>query len=589
MDHQLGYLARPDGTTLAYGTAGDGPPLVLAVGWTTHLEWFFRHPTTLLVEPLAHHLKLITFDKHGTGLSDRDRTDFSLESEVLDLEAVVDHLKLDRFFLMGMSEGGLATQAYAAKHPDRVKRLVLYSTTADGAGLGPDSFKESFVNIIRSAWGFGSKAMTDMIMPQASKEDQEEFAAFQRQAASPDVAANMMDALYHHDTRPLLPDIAAETLIIHRRDGRAFPPSNGRQLAAGIPNSRATIIDGVSHYPPMPGDPHTIEVVNEILGFLVPGAKSVAVRDRGIFRTVMFTDVAGSTALVDRLGDAAARDIFRRHEETTREVMAANNGTEIKTMGDGFMVSFSSASEALDAAIGLQRAIANEFPDGELRVRVGINAGEPIVEDDELYGTAVIQASRIMDAAAGGEVMVSSLVRELVAGREYRFEGRGLRELKGFDEPVRIFEVDWRHEGPASPAEAAANVWERRIGVDPGPGSWWQLSAESVATFAAATSTVAEAGVPPMLLLSLLTHLTESVPVEWPDEGLMMGINYGFDEVRFGDSVAVGSRVRARAVPEAVVLRGSAVQVLRRIDVEVGGRDEPAITAKWIARAQYTS
>ncbi len=590
MDHQLGYLARPDGVTLAYATAGEGPPLVLVVGWTTHLEWFFLHPTTLLVEPLTHHLRLITFDKHGTGLSDRDRTDFSLDAEVLDIEAVVDHLELDRFFLMGMSEGGLGAQAYAAKHPDRVERLVLYSTTADGASLAPDSFKEAFVNIIRSAWGIGSKAMTDMIMPQASKDEQEEFAAFQRQAASPDVAANLMDALYHHDTRGLLGDIQAETLIIHRRDSRAFPPSNGRVLAAGIPSSRAVIIDGVAHFPPTPGDPNTIDVVNEILGFLVPGARATPVRERGTIHTVMFTDVEGSTALVDELGDDAARDLLRRHEAAARRVVADHGGTEIKTMGDGFMVSFGSASAALDAAVALQQAIAEEFPDGEVRVRIGINAGEAIAEDDDLHGTAVIRASRIMDAADGGEVMVSSLVRELVAGRDYAFVGRGLRELKGFDEPVRVFELDWRHAGPASPAAAAAAVWSARVGVDPGPGEWFEVSPDVVDGFreAALDESFSDGGAPPMLVLALLTHLVGSVPDSAPPtDGLVMGINYGFDGVRFGDPVPVGERIRARSVPGEVTLRGSAVHVTSNVTVEAEDRETPALEAAWVVRGQY--
>ena len=369
MNHELGYFARLDGVRLAFATAGDGLPLVFVNGWTTHLEWFFRHPARLLVDPLAQHLKLITFDKHGTGLSDRDRTDFTLEAEVFDIEALVDHLELDRFFLMGMSEGGLAASAYAAKHPDRVEKLVLYSTTANGAGLGNPSFNIAFVNIIRSAWGMGSKAIVDMIMPDASKDDQEEFAAFQRLAASPDVAANLMDALYHADTRPLLGDIEAETLIIHRRHSRTFPPTNGRDLAAGIRDSRAVIVDGVTHFPPTPGDPNTIHVVNEILDFFIPGVSAVAVRDRGTFMTVMFTDIEDSTALVDRLGDEAARDLMRRHDTIARRVFAGHGGVEIKAMGDGFLVSFASASVALDAAISLQKGLVEEFADGELLVR----------------------------------------------------------------------------------------------------------------------------------------------------------------------------------------------------------------------------
>ena len=592
MDHQLAYFARPDGVTLAYGVAGTGPPLVLVMGWTTHLDWFFRHPATLLFEPLTQHLQLTTFDKHGSGLSDRDRTEFTLDSEVYDIEALVDHLGLERFFLMGMSEGGLAAAAYAAKHRDRVDKLVLYSTTANGPALGPEAFKKSFVEIIRSAWGMGSKSITDLIVPDASKEEQEEFARAQREAASADVAANLMDMLYHTDIRPMLPQIQAETLVIHRRSSRAFPPRNGRALAAGIPNSRAVIIPGVAHYPPAPGDPNTIDVVNEILDFLVPGAEAQAVRHRDTFRTVMFTDVEASTQLVARLGDTTARDILRRHEVVCRRAVAAHGGLEIKTMGDGFMVSFTSTSAALDTAVAIQEALAHEFADGqeEIRVRIGIHAGEPIAEDDDLHGTAVIMASRIMDEAGGGEIMVSSLVRELVAGRDYRFVGRGPRSLKGFEEPVPVFELDWRHVGPASTAAAAALILDERVGMDSQRGDWHQVTAHQVAKYAVATDDPdsKDAAVPPMLLVSLLTQLVSSITsFELPADGLVMGINYGFESIRFGEPVTIGSHVRARSETRTVEHRDTAVHVTAEVVVEVKGGNAPALTAEWVIRAQY--
>ena len=594
MDHQLAYFARPDGVTLAYGTAGEGPPLVLVMGWTTHLEWFFRHPATLLFEPLTRHVQLITFDKHGSGLSDRDRTEFTLDSEVYDIEALVDHLGLDRFFLMGMSEGGLAAAAYAAKHPDHVERLVLYSTTANGPALGPDQFKESFVNLIRSAWGMGSKSISDMIAPDASKEEQEEFARAQREAASADIAADLMDMLYHTDIRSLLPQIQAQTLVIHRRSSRAFPPRNGRELAAGIPNSRAVIINGVAHYPPTPGDPNTIDVVNEILDFLVPGAEALAVRHTDTFRTVMFTDIEASTQLVARLGDSAARDILRRQESVCRRAVAEHGGIEIKTMGDGFMVSFPSASAALDTAIDIQRGLTDEFAFGQeiVKMRIGIHAGEPIAEDDDLHGTAVIMASRIMATASGDEIMVSSLVRELVAGRDYRFMGRGQRLLKGFDQPVPLFELDWRHVGPVSTAAAATLALDERISSTPKSGEWQQLTSERVRQYAAATADpTANVGVvPPMLLVSLLTHLVSSVPdTDLPTDGLLMGINYGFESLRFGEPVEVGSRARAFSAIKAVERRDTAVHVTWDVSVEVEGINDPALTAEWLIRAQYTT
>lgn len=443
--HELSYYRRTDGVTIAYASSGSGPPLILVPGWVTHLEYMWNNPASLLFGPLTDHVTLITYDKHGCGLSDRDRAEFTLASERLDVEELVDHLGLERFNLMGMSEGGTVAADYAAKHPERVDKLVLYSCTAYGAGLAPEDFRRSFVDIIRASWGVGSSVITDMLAPNASKEQQAEFAQYQRDSAPAEVAASMMESLYSWDIRPELADIDAETLIIHRRNSRAFPPSNGRDLAAGIPNSRAVIVDGFAHFPPEPGDPNTIDVVNEILGFVADGAQVVPVTDRSDLRTILFSDIEGSTVLVERLGDEKAREIMRQHDEICRAAVSVHGGTEIKSMGDGFMVSFLSASGAIDAAIEMQAAIRDRFGamQSPLRIRIGIHAGEPVQEGNDLHGTSVIRASRIMDSADGGEIMVSSIVRELVAGKSYRFTNRGMHELRGIDEPQRLFEVDW--------------------------------------------------------------------------------------------------------------------------------------------------
>jgi len=163
-------------------------------------------------------------------------------------------------------------------------------------------------------------------------------------------------------------------------------------------------------------------------------------------KTNLSTDVEGSTALTDRLGDARARELLREHERMVREALKAHGGSEIKTMGDGFMASFSSAAKALECAIAMQRAFAkhNESAPEPILVRVGLNAGEPIAEEEDLHGTAVIEAARITAAAAGGEILVANVVRELAKGKGFLFGDRGEAALRGFDDPVRLFEVRWR-------------------------------------------------------------------------------------------------------------------------------------------------
>ena len=164
--------------------------------------------------------------------------------------------------------------------------------------------------------------------------------------------------------------------------------------------------------------------------------------------TILFTDVEGSTALTQRLGDAKAREVLREHERIVREALKAHGGSEVKTMGDGFMTSFSSATRALECAIAMQRAFAerNESADEPIMVRVGLNAGEPIAEDEDLYGTAVNEAARLTATAAGGEILVSDVVRQLAKGKDFLFADRGEASLKGFDEPVRLYEVRWQGE-----------------------------------------------------------------------------------------------------------------------------------------------
>jgi class 3 adenylate cyclase len=160
-------------------------------------------------------------------------------------------------------------------------------------------------------------------------------------------------------------------------------------------------------------------------------------------RTVLFTDLVGHTEMMSRLGDERGRSVLREHEMITRDVLKQHGGTEVKTMGDGFMASFGSVTKAVECAIALQRAFAER--EGEpLSVRVGLNAGEPIEEDGDLFGATVILASRIAAKADGGEILVADTVRGLCSGKGFLFADRGEFVAKGFEEPVRISEVNWR-------------------------------------------------------------------------------------------------------------------------------------------------
>ena len=198
---------------------------------------------------------------------------------------------------------------------------------------------------------------------------------------------------------------------------------------------------------PFLGDMETaVRAVEGFLGRGIGVAPLTPSPQAAAFRTILFTDVVGSTSLTQRLGDARARDVLRRHESIVRQALRAHAGSEVKTMGDGFMASFSSSTEAMECAIAIQRAFAdyNETAETPIMVRAGLNAGEPVAERDDLFGTAVQLAARICDRAQPGEILVSNVVREIAAGKGFLFADRGEAVLRGFEDPVRLYEVRWR-------------------------------------------------------------------------------------------------------------------------------------------------
>jgi class 3 adenylate cyclase len=248
------------------------------------------------------------------------------------------------------------------------------------------------------------------------------------------------------DVSDMLGKVESPTLVIH--PGRAPYPSVdvARGLASGIPDARLVVLEDTAILPWAGDMEAAVRTIDEFLGEGEEAAAEALVRED--IHTILFTDVEGSTALTDRLGDAKARELLREHERTVREALKAHGGSEVKALGDGFMTSFSSATKALECAIAMQQAFAqrNESAEEPILVRVGLNAGEPIAEEKDLYGTAVNEAARITATAKGGEILVSNVVRELAKGKDFQFADRGETSLKGFDEPVRLFEVRWRQE-----------------------------------------------------------------------------------------------------------------------------------------------
>jgi pimeloyl-ACP methyl ester carboxylesterase len=248
MEQQIRFCKMADGVRIAYSTMGQGPAVVLVPGWISHLQLQWEPPAAQpFLEKATRYHTFITYDRYGCGLSERNRTDFSQESEVRVLEAVVDHLKLKRFALLGFSYGGSVAITYAVKHPRRVTHLMLYGAHAQGEALSTYELKMAFKSLIRTAWGIGSKTFADLFVPDAGEGAAQWFSRLQREAATPEMAARLLDLSYGVNVIDLLPRVRVPTLVMHRRGDRTAPFKLGREMASLIPKARFVPLDGNIH------------------------------------------------------------------------------------------------------------------------------------------------------------------------------------------------------------------------------------------------------------------------------------------------------------------------------------------------------
>jgi len=449
---RIQYAKTKDSVSIAYWTMGEGNPLVHLSGVPiSHIEAELQFPEfRAWHERMARKRMLVRFDVRGAGLSDREVTEISLDAYLRDLEAVVDHLDLQSFALFAPGPAGPIAIAYAARHPERVSHLVLWSSSARLSVAMRAPRIRGLMGLLETDWELFTETTAHTIQGWSAGEPARRIAAMFRESITQDVMRAAFRALEDFDVADLLPQVQSPTLVLHRRDYTIMDVGNARFLSAGIPNAQLTILDGSAFAWYLQDWESVADAIDEFLG---EGEEASAIPSPTGLVTILFTDVEGSTALTDRLGDAKARDLLREHESVVREALKAHGGSEVKTMGDGFMASFSSATKTLECAIAMQQAFAerNESAAEPIRVRIGLNAGEPIAEDDpggrsDLFGTAVNMAARIAAQADAGEILASNVVRELVAGKDFLFADRGDTELRGFEDPVRVYEVRWRED-----------------------------------------------------------------------------------------------------------------------------------------------
>jgi class 3 adenylate cyclase/pimeloyl-ACP methyl ester carboxylesterase len=445
MEPRIQYAKTNDGVSIAYAVFGEGPPIVFAGNaWgDIHMHSAGLLPVRRVTDGLVERgWRVVCYDGRGMGSSERDASDFSLEGRLRDLEAVTDAVGVDRFTLGGAIQGGAAAIAYSARHPERVPHLILINSFARGAGLYEAlpawRVSRDLRHIAEDQWEFFTLAMANALLGFSDSEVARRLATTFRTAMSPRAFLAYRDAAEEIDVTDLLGSISVPALVVHDTSTTLGDFSAlAQKLASHIPGARFVVTKDVA------------SAIDEFLreGGLTPTPAGLRKEhpEPGAFRAVLFTDLVGHTEMMQRLGDDRGRDVLREHERITREVLKANGGTEVKTMGDGFMASFGSVTKAIECAVALQRAVAAR--EGEpLSVRVGLNAGEPIEEDGDLFGATVILASRIAAKAEGGEILVADTVRGLCSGKGFLFADRGEFVAKGFEEPVRVYEVSWRRE-----------------------------------------------------------------------------------------------------------------------------------------------
>jgi len=320
--------------SIAYWTMGDGIPLVmiplfpfsdLAGSWEDSRQFYER---------MAHQKQLVTYDGRGTGMSQRQVDDLAIGTLERDLEAVVEELGLVKFALYAPSVSATVAITYAVRRPDRVSHLILWCPAVRASDFLETSQVRGLTAMMENDWELFTEMVAQLVYGFAGGEASRRFAAGMRDSVAQDTVRSVLDSALGLDVSDLLPQVSVPTLVMHRREMMTPPLDASRTISASIPGARLALVEGGSMLPYLEDADGMLATVNDFLG--VEAQKTVAAesaRDAGALVTVLFTDVEGSTALTDRLGDAKARELLREHERITREALKAHGGSEVKTMG----------------------------------------------------------------------------------------------------------------------------------------------------------------------------------------------------------------------------------------------------------------
>jgi pimeloyl-ACP methyl ester carboxylesterase len=441
---EVHYAKTADGVHIAYQVVGEGPTdLVCVPGWISNVELAWGEISGGYYRRLATIARLILFDKRGTGLSDRvpesQLPDF--ETRMDDIRAVMDAAGSERAVIYGASEGGPLAILFAASYPDRTTALILYGTEPR-TEWAPDfpwgitrEELEREIEVYQPAWGSREGAAEEMrkwAAPSVADDPRyvEWFARLLRSSASPGAAAALDRMNFDIDVRQVLPTIRVPTLVLCREgDGSEV----SRWMAERIPGALFIELSGGDHIPWI-GDVDA--VIDRIEAFVKEIRVEEAEMDR-FLATVLFTDIVGSTEKAAELGDRRWKEILEAHHGQVRGQLARYRGQEIDTAGDGFFASFDGPARAIRCAAAIAAAAGGLG----IEVRAGLHTGECEMIGSKIGGMAVHIGARVASLAGPGEVLVSSTVKDLVAGSGLEFEDAGEHQLKGVQDRWRLFRL----------------------------------------------------------------------------------------------------------------------------------------------------
>ncbi|MFI5508729.1 adenylate/guanylate cyclase domain-containing protein [Mycobacterium sp. NPDC051804] len=431
-----------DGVPIGYQTYGSGKRTLIGVpGFAQNIDTIWDNPeSAAFFERLGSFCRVITFDKRGTGTSDRSIPPPSLDARVQDLVAVMRAENVDRAVIAGFSEGGTMAAFFAATYPERSEGLILSGSFAslvrrDDHPWAPTARQQSRnFRAIGLVWGTGQFTTRRVAPSMARSKGFRRWAArYERASISRSRIVPFSRINTAIDIRHVLSSIYAPTLVMHARGDRIIPLRSGRYLAEHIVGARFLELDTGDHVIWFGAQHAYADAIEEF----VTGTRPNADHSRRL-ATILFTDIVDSTTHAERAGDAAWRDVLDRHDDVSRIEIGICGGRWVKSTGDGLLAIFDSPARAVRCAWTLRDRIRRELG---IEVRAGLHTGEVETRGDDVAGLTVHQAARVQGVAGSSEVLVSDAVHNLVAGSGIALEDRGTHTLKGIAQPCGLYRV----------------------------------------------------------------------------------------------------------------------------------------------------